>query len=150
MKKYSFITKTYQCPETNHCFFSCIESFLADNSILKSTPEMIDNFFRLNLCNKDGLVYPKNMTEIGKILGIDIKKVDYHFPIENKFTNSLFIGTGSVGANINHMVRFCQHINEKEFIIMDPLTIMGLKIWDVDDLKSVVKVFYSVKMMVNH
>jgi len=154
--KYQSITKTFQ-DERNSCFLACIESYLADLNIYTSQDEMISKLLPSNLCDNKGFVLRPNMISAGKILGLQIKNVEYHFPINDKYeNNSLFIGVdynpvAPAAAKVEngkfHMVRYSHHVNGNEFVIMDPAGWLGLRIWNKDDLNKVYKEFFYVSLI---
>ena len=154
--KYHSITKTFQNGKSS-CFLACAESYLADVGIILSQQEMIDKLKPNNLCNEKGLVYNGKLTSAGRILGLSIEKVDYHFPINEKYEdNSLFISVNydSVLPKTEvkesnkelHVVRYSYHLNNNEIIIMDPVGWFGLRLWNKQDLDRVYKEFFLVKL----
>jgi len=157
MVRYQSITKTLQ-NSNNSCMLACIESFFSDLNTDMTQKEMIEKLLPDNLCDDQGYVLGKNIREVGKILGLNINKVKYHFPINDKYAdNSLFIGIdlSSVAPkevkkqnnNRLHMVRYNRHINDNEFIIMDPAGWFGLRIWNKEDLDKVYEEFLYVNII---
>jgi hypothetical protein len=100
------------------CFLACLESFFADNAVVRTQAEMIDELHTLSLCNKDGVAPYGTEHAVFAHYGIVHESVCFQFPIAPIFRDgSLLIFFHSPGL---HCVRFYHQPEPTKILVMDP------------------------------
>ena len=120
----------------NWCVQACLQSFLADNNVRRWTQkEMVELGTQKKFCDdkdpKRGVIpYDKwknpehhNMIDFCALFDIDLEKIeDRQIPRKLVRSEGVLIVTWKYKGDPNqqHCVRFCEHVDEKGFRVMDP------------------------------
>jgi len=137
----------------NWCFQACLQSFLTDNNTCRWTQgEMVELGIQKKYCeDKDperGVIpYDKgknpeyrNVIDFCGLFDIDLEKIE-----DRQIPQTLASGEGVLiltwkckgDPNQQHCVRFCEHVNEKTFRVMDPAPHPDeFPIWDRENIQN--------------
>ena len=124
------------------CFQACLQSFLADNGVQRGQREMVELGNREGCCDAKGVIpYDQgknpdyqNVIDLCTLFNVELEKIsDRRIPEKLKKHEGVLItpwnfkGTGS-----HHCVRFCGHVSEKKFVVMDPSPVDGeqFPVWE--------------------
>ena len=127
----------------NSCLLACLESFLLDNGKTVTQKEMISILHPLGYCTEKGDVDINRQTEALKHIGLDIKEIDFSYPVVELSKNkAILIGTTIPGM---HCRRIVKQEEEGKIIMMEPID-GSFIYWDIASIENSQPKYYEVRL----